>query len=283
MTFLVDQHRFVGLDRAMREHHPTLLEILGREDEVRGSPELGETASPSDLILAAAGAGHLLITGKRGCEQEQLAHIVHQMSKRRAKEPVELKLVPDEEAERRVSIKRAARRTLILHLDDNDHIDPNFVESIFSPSYQIRVIVVARTVGVARKALGPQHVPLMHIWLRPLSLRRAAIHRLLDQWLAAEEVPLRFADLTPESQRALVSNDWHENLSALRKTAVRLAAIARAPGFTRAVAADALGMERTTFYAWYNETIGLPKDLVPESRQRALTAALVDRTLAAKR
>jgi len=286
MTFLIDgtRHRFVGLDRAMREHHPTLLEILGSEDEVRDSPELGVTASPSDLILAAASAGHLLITGKPGCEQEQLARIVHEMSKRREKAPLELTQVPDDVAERGALLKRAARRTIILHLkNDEDRIDPTFVGSMFSADYNIRVIVVARSVAIASKALGAQHVPLMHVWLRHLSLRRAAIHRLLDQWLVAEQVPLRVADLTPENQRALASCEWRENLSALRETAVRLAALARAPKFERATAADDLGVVRTTFYAWYKATIGLSDPLVPEARQRELTAALADRTRAAKK
>jgi len=47
MTFVVgaEPYRYIALDDAMREHHPTLIEILGREDEVRTASEGGETPS----------------------------------------------------------------------------------------------------------------------------------------------------------------------------------------------------------------------------------------------
>ena len=289
MTFVVgvfggDRHRFIGLDRAMRTHHPTLLEILGTEDEVRHAPELGETAAPSDVILAAAGVGHLLITGKQGSKQEELASIVHEMSKRRWQPPTDLHEIPERGAAQHEILKgEAAKGTLVLHLGNRDErIDPNFVASLFSSDYQTRVIVVARTIEVAIKALGRPNVPQMHIWLRPLQLRRGAIHRMLDQMLAAHEVPLRVADMTPENQRALVTCDWRENLAALRETGQRFAAIARAPKFSRAEAADALGIERNTFYAWYKDTIGLSHPLVDEGRQRALSKALADQSRTSK-
>jgi hypothetical protein len=282
MTFVVgvkgeERHRFIGLDRAMRTHHPKLLEILGTEDEVRHTPELGDTAAPSDVILAAAGAGHLVITGKQGCEQEELALRIHEMSKRRWQPPTDLHDTPEPSALSEILKGDAAKGTLVLHLGNrDDRLDPSFVAPLFSSDYQTRVIVVARTIEVAIKALGRPYVPQMHIWLRPLQLRRGAIHRLLDQMLAAHKVPLRVADLTPENQRALVTCDWRENLAALRETAARFAAIARAPKFSRAEAADALGVERNTFYAWYKDTIGLSHPLVDEARQRTLSAALAD-------
>jgi hypothetical protein len=286
-TFVIggDRHRFVGLDRAMRKHYSTLVEILGTEDEVRGSPELGDTVAPSDVILAAAGAGHLLITGKQGSGQEELAKIIHEMSTRRWHEPTDVHEIPKKAAERAAILKGdAAKGTLLLHLGDgNERLDPSFIGSLFSPDYRTRVIVIARTVEVAVTALGQPYVPQMHIWIRPLQLRRAAIHRMLDQMLAAHEVPLRVADLTPENQRALAMGDWRENLEALRETAARFAAISRARDFSKGDAAEALGVLRNTFYAWYKDTMELSNPLVPEQRQRELSLELANQPRTASR
>jgi len=107
--------------------------------------------------------------------------------------------------------------------------------------------------------------------------RRSAIYRLLDERLAALGSVLRVADLTPHNRRALLINPWRDNLRAVRQAAARLDAIARA-GFSRSQAADALGVARQTFYNWYGITMRLTKPLVPESRARALIAALAART-----
>jgi DNA-binding NtrC family response regulator len=145
---------------------------------------------------------------------------------------------------------------------------------MFSPSYPIRVIVLARTTSHARRALGHQHWrPLMHVALCPLARRRPAIPRLLDDWFAASGSVLRVADLSPANQRALLRNPWRENLHALRQTAVRLDAIVRA-GFSRKKAAAALGIPRMTFYGWFNETMQFVRPLVNEPEKSVLLAKL---------
>jgi len=281
MTFLVgaEPYRYIALDDAMRAHHPTLIEILGREDEVRTASEGGETPSPCDVILAADSPGHVLITGKIGCEAEELARIIHEISKRRRQLLIEINQVPDDRKSQVALVKdKAQKGTLVLHLEDQrKRLDPVFVSSMFSPDYKIRVIVTARTSNQARRALGHQYWrPLMHIALCPMAQRRAAIPRLLDEHLAARGSILRVAELTPQNQRALLINPWRENLRALRQAAVRLDAIARA-GFSRSQAADALGIARQTFYNWYGITMRLTKPLVPEGRASALIAAQTGR------
>ena len=280
MTLLIgaEPYRFIALDDAMREHYPAIVEILGREDEVCSPPE-GEKPSPSDLILAADGPGHLLITGKPGCEQEELARIIHKISKRRRKQPVEMDRVPEDRKAQSALIKQAQKTTLVLHLDKNrKRLDPAFVSSMFSPSLHIRVIVIARTLNQARRALGHQYWrPLTHVALCPLALRRAAIPRLLDEWLAARGSVLRVADLSPDNQRALLDGKWQKNLQALRETAVRFDAIAQC-GFSRKKAAESLGIVRQTFYSWYGSTLRLTKPFVPKARARALTAAIAAQT-----
>lgn len=281
MTLVVgaEPYRFLALDAEMRKYHPTLIEILGREDEVRSASEAGETPGPADLILAADGPGHLLITGKVGCEHAELARIVHKISKRRRLPIVEIHEVPDDRKRQNAILKDEAQRgTLVLHLPkDPKRIDPAFVSSMFSPSYQIRVIVTARTPKQARRALGHQHWrTLMHAALCPMVRRRAAIHRLIDDRLAALGSVLRVADLTPHNQRALLVNPWRDNLQAVRETARRLDAIVRAE-FSRTRAAAALGIPHQTFSNWYGGTMRMTKDLVPKERAATLIAAQLAR------
>jgi hypothetical protein len=276
-TFLVgaEPYRYIALDDAMREHHPALLEILGREDEVRSGNDGGETPSACDVILAANGPGHVLIIGKPGCEAEELARIIHKISKRRGQPPLEVDRVPEDRKSQSALLRHSAQKTaLILHLGRHRNcLDPMFVSALFSPGAQLRVIVTARTTKQARRVLGHQYWrPMMHIPLCPMAKRGTAIHRLLDERLAALNSVLRVADLTPHNQKALLDNPWRENLSALREAAVRLDAIARA-GFSRGLAADALGVARQTFYNWYGLTMKLTKPLVPPARKDALLAA----------
>lgn len=274
MTFVIgaQPHRYVALDDAMRSHHPALLDILGSEDEVRGARE---HASPSDLILAADGVGHMLITGDATCEPLELARIVHDVSRRRHKPRVELEHVPDtREAQAAILKHDAAKATLVLNLGDGEtDIDPAFVSSLFSSSFQIRVIVSSRTVAEASRALGAQYTnPMMHVGLRPLADRRAAIHRLLDRRFEQLGSPLRVADLTPENQRALQNHEWRENLVELREAALRLAEVVRSE-FSLNRARTVLGIKRNTFYSWYGTTMRLTLPLVPPHRQKALAAA----------
>lgn len=269
-TFVVADrdHRYIAIDPAMRTAHPALEDILGTEDEVRDIPEL---VSPSDLILAADSGGHMLITGEPGCEQETLARIVHQISKRRCKRLVECACVPGD-WQARGTLLDAVKATFLLKLsDDAERIDSRFLSRLFSSADQIRVIVLARTVTVAHAALGPAYVrPMMHVGLRPLARRRTAIPRLLDSWLARNGSPLRVADLTAENQRALRVHRWRGNLTMLRETAERLDAIIRAPEFCRNQARQALGIPRNTFFEWFRSTLRLSMPLMSDERARVI-------------
>ena len=280
MTFVVGTKscRFIALDEVMRRHHPMLVQILGREDDMRALTDGNETPTPSDLVLTASGPSHLLITGKPGCEQEELARIIHRISRRRRRDIVEIDHVPDDRQQQNEIIKeKSANSTLVLNLgEERSPLDPTFVSSAFSLSYQVRVIVIARTARQARRALGHHYWRLLlHIALAPLSQRRTAIHRLLDEQLAAAGSVLRVADLTPENQRVLLKAPWRENLQALREAAVRLDAIVNAR-FSRRQAAASLGVVRQTLDHWFANTMKLTKPLVPDVRKRALLAALAD-------
>jgi hypothetical protein len=227
-----------------------------------------ETPSPSDLIVAAVHGAHILITGDPGSDQLELARIIHAMSRNRSRQPVEIDSIPEERAKQSDLIKHeAARSTLVLTLTSGRPIDPMFVSMLFSPSFQVRVIVLARLFDVARKALGIQQLQAMqHVALRPLALRSEAIPRLLDRMFEERESPLRFSALTQDNQRALRVHDWPENFISLRHAADCLAAIEHYDSIPKAAAV--LGIKRNTFYNWYTEIVGLSYPLLASGRAR---------------
>jgi FHA domain-containing protein len=276
-TFTVGElpYQFLALNDEMRALYPALTDILG-DEAVPGTRPPGtgmggddaehviraERPSPSSLIIAAVRGAHLLITGEPGCDQDDLARMIHAMSRFRLRPIIELGAIPEERARQSDLIKReATRSTLVLTLASSRAIDPIFVSMLFSPSFQVRVIVLARTVDMARKALDRQHVQAMHhIALRPLALRSEAIPRLLDRMLEARDSPLRVSALTEDNQGALRAHGWPENLSSLRHAADRLASIAHHDSIPKAAAA--LGIKRNTLYHWYTEIVGLSYPLL---------------------
>jgi len=91
---------------------------------------------------------------------------------------------------------------------------------LWSTSFGVRVIVLARTEKIARDAVGEELVGQMrHVRLRQLAYRSSEIDQLLDGMLAAKQAPFRAADLTRENQAALHAHDWPMNLTELRQLA----------------------------------------------------------------
>jgi DNA-binding NtrC family response regulator len=100
---------------------------------------------------------------------------------------------------------------------------------------------------------------MQRIALRPLADRRDMLPRLLDRTLEQRKSPLRFGDLVPANQRALLEHDWPGNLDDLRFAADRLAVIVREGSFRKA--AEALGLHRKSLHDWA-DSIGLSAPLV---------------------
>jgi hypothetical protein len=287
MTFALsttdgEPYRLIALDDAMRRYHPALVEILGREDEVRFDNADIETPGPAALLLAADTPGHLLITGPRGCEHNELARIVYQVSRRRSQAfvPMSLEEMPTDRRRQSELVKDGATKgTLVIDVGtSSDALDPTFVSQLFSPAYEIRLIVLARTARHARDVLGEKYArPLLHVELAPVARRQAAIYRLLDQWLKDRKSVLRMDDLAEANLQALFRNKWRDNLTALREAAVKLDAIASA-GFSRARAAEALQVSRQALDAWYNQSMGFEPELVSPNAKRAVLTRLAGRT-----
>jgi len=244
-TFTVSSVRFLALNREMHAAYPTLADILGAEDE-----EDPRETSPGELILIATTGSHVLITGERGCDQDQLARMLHSVSLRRGREIVELEAVPTDRAQQRAIIDRASRSTLVVTIDEQRAVmDGAFSASLFSPSYQIRVIAIAPTMSKATAVLGAANMQTIRVVaVRPLSQRAGAIPRLLDRLLTARSSPLRVSDLTRANQAALQAYSWPENLIDLRVAADRLAMIASTPSIRKA--AENLQLHPSSLHYW---------------------------------
>ena len=246
-TFTVSSVRFLALNSEMHAAYPTLADILGAEDE---EDPLGNGTSPDELILIATSGAHVLITGEHGCDQDQLARIIHSISLRRGRELVELEAVPSDRAQQRKIIDRASRSTLVISMDAKHAVmDGAFSASLFSPSYQIRVVAIAPTTSKATSVLGAANMQTIRVVaVRPLSQRPGAIPRLLDRLLIARSSPLRVSDMTRANQAALQAYSWPENFIDLRIAADRLAMIASTPSIRKA--AENLQLHPSSLHYW---------------------------------
>ena len=246
-TFTVSSVRFLALNREMHAAYPTLADILGAEDE---EDLRGAGPSPAELILIATTGSHVLITGEYGCDQDQLARMLHSISLRRGRGIVELEEVPADRAQQRAIIDRASRSTLVVTIDEQRAVmDGAFSASLFSPSYQIRVVAIAPTISKATAVLGAANMQSIRVVaVRPLSQRAGAIPRLLDRLLTARSLPLRVSDLTRANQAALQAYSWPENLIDLRIAADRLVMIANTPSMRKA--AENLGLHPSSLHYW---------------------------------
>jgi hypothetical protein len=201
---------FVAMNDAMRRRRPLLVEILGARWE--HSPDWW-VRSPDWMMVEAAGAGSapLVITGEPGCDQEELARALHEMSPRSERAIVELDKAPEGRVAEAALLKSAGKQattigsTVVLKLGSKPaRLDSTFASMLFSPAYGIRVIVLANDPGDARHALGDELLSLCtQVGLRPLAYRGDEIEPLLDRMFAARGAPhLQAASLTAENRAA---------------------------------------------------------------------------------
>jgi len=228
---------FVCLNEEMREHRPTLFEILGS----------GAVRCPDwVMVQAATGSGPLLFTGETGCDLDRLARAVHAMSLRRSRPPVEVVTVPQERAAQAALVQQASRTSLILPLvGEGEPIDPHFSSMLFNASFGVRLLALAESPNVARRALSDAWVELMqHVPVHPLAYRSGEIGQLLDRRFGECTFSLRAADLTPANQDALRTYHWPGNFDELREVADAIMAHATRGGLRPA--AESLGISHQT-------------------------------------
>lgn len=257
-TFTVAGVRLLALNEEMRAAYPRLNDIVGAEDERAVRPG---NVSPHEVILAAVHGSHVVITSEPGCDQEQLARIMHSISLRRGRELVELQEVPTDRAKQRAILDRASRSTIVISIDANTPVmDGTFASSLFSPTYQIRVFAIAPTTSVAAAVLGTENLATMRVIpVRPLSMRPTAIPHLLDRLLIERGSSLRASEMTGASQAGIQAYAWPHNLIDLRAAADRLAMIYGTPSGRQAAAR--LGIHHSSLQYWLDQ-LGLTWPLV---------------------
>lgn len=245
-TFTVASTTLLMMNDEMRHHRPIFREIIGADI----------TPSPDDLLIAAVRGTNMLITGEPGCDQDRLARSLHAVSLRRSLPLVEVAELPATRPAQRELIDRASRSTLVIALvARTPRVDPTFCSMLLSPSFHVRLIVIAPAATVAAEMLGIDALgPMQHVWLRPLASRTGEILDLLDHVFAEHDAALRVSELTRENRAALQSYAWPENMTELRQAADRLEALVRERALRRA--ADALQMSKSTLHHWF-ERLGL--------------------------
>lgn len=218
-TFTPRPITLIAMNDEMRLHRPVLGEIVG----------VGFTPSADWLMIEAAGSwSHLLITGESGCDQERLARAIHAMSLRRTRQIVEIATIPEDRAAQVAIVKQASKTktTIVLTVPAGQPpLDPTFSSMLYSADYGVRVIILAPSAKVARRALTEDLVSQMHhVMLPPLADRRLEIDQLMDRMLADRRSTQRTADLTRVNQEALRAWGWPGNLVELRQIAEGIAA-----------------------------------------------------------
>jgi hypothetical protein len=243
---------FVCLNDDMRQHRPTLFEILGA----------GAARGPDwVLVQAALGAGPLLFTGDAGCDLDRLARAVHAVSPRRIQPPVEGGPVPRERAAQVALIRRAAKTSLILSLDSDASIDPEVAAMLFDARGGVRLLALAASPDVARRVVSAARVERMHhVPVRPLRSRGGDLATLLDRTFAERAGSLRVVELTPANQAALTAYAWPGNFDELRAVTDAIKEYITRGGLRPA--AQSLGMPHQTLHRRLAR-IGLTLPLVP--------------------
>lgn len=226
---------FVCLNDEMRQYRPTVFEILGS----------GAVRSPDwVMVQAVTGSGPMLLTGKAGCDLDRLARAIHAMSSRRNRKAVEVATVPPEGATQVALVEQASKTSLILPLEDERApLHPDFVSRLFDARRGVRLLALASSPDVARRALTDANVELMqHIPVCALAYRRGEVHKLLDRQFTERAFHLRVDDLTSANQDALKAYHWPGNFAELREIANAIIAQATLGGLRPA--AGSLGVSR---------------------------------------
>ncbi|TMQ23591.1 MAG: FHA domain-containing protein [Deltaproteobacteria bacterium] len=239
---------FVCLNDEMRRLRPTLFEILGP-----GAPRSPDWV----MVQAATDSGPLLLTGEAGSDLDRLAHAIHAMSLRRTEKPVEVAAVPQDRAAQVALVQQACRTSLILPLEDEGApLDPHAGSMLFDLSSRVRLIALASSPEIARRALTDARVwRMQHVEVRPLAYRGGEINKLLDHRFAECAFHRRVADLTRANQDALKAHDWPGNFDELREIADAIIAHATFGGLRPA--AGSLGMSSHKKLARRFERVGL--------------------------
>lgn len=255
-SFNIGETTCYALNDEMRLARPVLTEVLGAQ----------RFETIDDLTMVSVHGDHVLVLSEPGNDQERLARAIHSASLRRRHHFV--KAIPNEDGRLdRQLISYAERGTLWLELEHaRVNIEPEFVEQLLLPDANVRVVISARTLDIARKSVGMELVGRAHqVAIPPLRERAGEIATLLERSFIDRRSSLRLADFTESNQAALVAYKWPRNLEELRDTADRLVQLT--PFTKERSAAIALKIPRTTLQRWLGN-LGLELPLLRNLDER---------------
>ncbi len=262
-TFECAAVRFVAFDAEMCAAYGVISDLVGA-----GGGKLS-SITPSDVIIAAAGGGNILVLGPPNSGQDVLARTIHAVSLRRGQKLVEVSAggLPGWPDLKQI-IKRSDKSTLVIAVDKDDPvIDRTFLDMVVSRDFSIRLIILAPDEDKALRVAGISRVQAMqHIRLGALQDRPDEVLHLLDKLLAERKASFTTSDLSESNQLRLRSFAWRDNLAELRVASDRLIALYETNTFREAMVLS--GVPRTTLQDW-TVKLGLELPLRRASVDRA--------------
>jgi hypothetical protein len=235
-SFRIADVRLVALDERLLLLRPGLQWCLGLDAHV----------AIDEALDAIAGDDPIALIGRPGCDQLELARVVHETSLRRGRSFVVVEPPLATEAERTAVLARAARGTAHVDLDALPTLRAPFVRELFGSTYQVRPIVVASDYARIERQLGTDRARQLRIVrIPPIVERREDVPRLIDALFAQAGCSRSVVELGPRAVEGLKRYGWPRNFDDLRRHATRLRAYLE-HGSKRA-AAEALGLSPSSF------------------------------------
>jgi len=234
-TFRVGDVSLLAMDDQMRLLRPTLRWVLGFDAHAYVDKVLEVTATGDPLLL----------TGPPACEQRYLAEQIHATSARRALGFVAVS-PPLPEREQAGGLASASHGTVYLNLVEFSRLPAWFVGHLFGTTYQVRPIIAAPTIEMARARIGDLNLPNLRVITIPsIKERRDDVPGILNSLF--RQSPLNSEREVSELGDAKVGRlrgfDWPDNFDDLRRNAPKILAYIES-GFNEAAAARKLGIKR---------------------------------------
>jgi FHA domain len=230
-----DDVTLLAMDDQMRLLRPTLRWVLGFDAH-----------GYVDAMLSVITSGDpLLLIGPPACEQRYLAEQIHATSARRSLGFLAIATsLPDRDQVG--GLAAASHGTVYIDLGELSRVPAWFVGHLFGETYQVRPIVAAPSIEVARKHLGDLNMPRLRIITVPaVGDRGNDVPGILNSLF--RQPPLKsereIAELGEARVERLRAFDWPDNFDDLRRNAPKILAYIES-GFNETAAARALGKSR---------------------------------------
>jgi len=225
-TLGIADKKILAMDESLRSLRPALEWCLGFDAHLVVDKALSEIAQVSQPPI--------LLTGRSGCDQKQLAEAIHRASARRHRIFAAVPPLADRSDEKRFLVY-ASGGTAYLDLKTVSRVTAFFANELFGTTYHVRPVVVAQDRGRAEFLLGEHSHRLCEVAVTPLANRTRDVPRLLNEILAADLASeKRVEELGEENVQALIEYGWRGNIDGLRRVAPKLDAVLKAGGLVAA-------------------------------------------------